>query len=168
MLMRSLATLLTLSALASAANLPRDDYVVVPGNGPYPDKVQLKVTQFKKIGRKQSTGKVVSKVDGNFPPFEIIHSRSDLDWDYGASTWGGSFSSMSQNGGVKGDWLLSKTNGTYSGEFDGEKFGASPKVQLVFGINKQITFEIDGNGANLDCERKSGERWTCTGLAGSA
>ncbi|KAL9936199.1 hypothetical protein V8E36_005041 [Tilletia maclaganii] len=128
-----------------------------------PFKVQLQYGQTQRVGACNRTGRLTSKIHGNFPPFEIIHGQSDLEWNYHQRFWGGSFSGGTQKGGLGGRWLLSRTNGTIEAGIDGSKLGASPRVKLVQSIDGSVTFHLDGGGVNLDCApaTKGPGRWTC-------
>ncbi|CAD6889439.1 unnamed protein product [Tilletia controversa] len=151
---------------------PRNPTPARPGedNEGLPDKVQLKYRNSNKVTRDKEQGRLTTFLKGNYPPFEIIDTRSEIDWDHAARYWGGSFTANTAHGGADGRWLLSRTNGTIDVGFNGTKFGASPRVQLVQNIEGRITVTIDGNGADFSCKAQSGgsSKWICSGQAGSA
>ncbi|KAE8250842.1 hypothetical protein A4X13_0g4334 [Tilletia indica] len=160
--------LVTSSAVLAA---PHNPSPARPGenNEGFPDEVQLRYHTTEKVTRDQETGRLTTFLDGNYPPFEITHTRSEIDWDHNARYWGGSFSGKTEHGGADGRWLLSRTNGTIKAGFNGPQLGASPRVKLVYAADRQITFTIDGNGADLSCKPrgKDSSKWVCSGRAGT-
>ncbi|KAK0519982.1 hypothetical protein OC835_007354 [Tilletia horrida] len=179
-------TAASLLALALASSLPpheRDAPRPGEDNEGYPNKVQLRYRSTKHVAPKQERGALTTFVGGNYPPFEIIDTRSTITWDHDQRVFGGGYEARTFNGGADASVQLGRTNGTLLNVFlallpswtpapdpsilagfNGGELGASPRIEFVYGIDGRIRIEIDGDGAEFACA-KEGAKTVCTAKA---
>ncbi|KAK0539759.1 hypothetical protein OC842_000799 [Tilletia horrida] len=160
-------TAASLLALALASSLPpheRDAPRPGEDNEGYPNKVQLRYRSTKHVAPKQERGALTTFVGGNYPPFEIIDTRSKITWDHDQRVFGGGYEARTFNGGADASVQLGRTNGTILAGFNGGELGASPRIEFVYGIDGRIRIEIDGDGAEFACA-KEGAKTVCTAKA---